>query len=111
MAQRLQMILEDDLTGGPAVETIEFAVDGVGYEIDLNAEHAGEFRAAVEPFVRKARKARKARNGQAGRSSGSGRDVDPGKVREWARSQGIEVKGRGRLSADLVARYRSATGA
>jgi Lsr2 len=30
-------------------------------------------------------------------------------VREWARAQGIEVKDRGRVPADLVAKFRAAT--
>ncbi len=31
-------------------------------------------------------------------------------VREWARAQGIEVKDRGRVPADLVAQFKAATG-
>jgi hypothetical protein len=31
-------------------------------------------------------------------------------IREWARAQGIEVKDRGRVPADLVARFKAATG-
>jgi hypothetical protein len=31
-------------------------------------------------------------------------------VREWARAQGIEVKDRGWVPADLVAKFRAATG-
>jgi hypothetical protein len=31
-------------------------------------------------------------------------------VREWARAQGIEVKDRGRVPADLVAKFTAATG-
>jgi hypothetical protein len=31
-------------------------------------------------------------------------------VREWARSQGIEVKDRGRVPAGIVAKYREAAG-
>jgi hypothetical protein len=30
-------------------------------------------------------------------------------VREWARAQGIEVKDRGRVPADLVAQFKAAT--
>ena len=36
MAQRVQIILEDDLDGGDATETVTFGLDGVTYEIDLN---------------------------------------------------------------------------
>jgi diguanylate cyclase (GGDEF)-like protein len=31
-------------------------------------------------------------------------------MREWAREKGIEVKGRGRVAKDIVARYKAATG-
>jgi hypothetical protein len=31
-------------------------------------------------------------------------------VREWARAQGIEVKDRGRVPADLVAKFKAANG-
>ncbi|MBT8224508.1 MAG: Lsr2 family protein [Dactylosporangium sp.] len=38
------------------------------------------------------------------------RDVDPSDVRAWAKAQGLPVAARGRVSADLIARYRVATG-
>ena len=38
MAQRVQIILEDDYDGGTAVETVSFALDGAEYEIDLSAK-------------------------------------------------------------------------
>ena len=31
-------------------------------------------------------------------------------VREWAKAQGIEVKDRGRVPADLVVKFKTATG-
>jgi hypothetical protein len=43
MAQKVTVILEDDLTGGPAKHTVRFAFDGTGYEIDLNAKNAAAF--------------------------------------------------------------------
>jgi nucleoid-associated protein Lsr2 len=36
MATKVTIALEDDLDGGPADETVRFAFDGTGYEIDLN---------------------------------------------------------------------------
>ena len=33
MAQKVQIILEDDLDGGEADETVSFALDGTSYEI------------------------------------------------------------------------------
>jgi nucleoid-associated protein Lsr2 len=40
MAQKVTVALEDDLTGGPANQTVRFAVDGTDYEIDLSAKNA-----------------------------------------------------------------------
>lgn len=112
MAQRVQVILEDDLSGGPADETVIFGLDGQDYEIDLSAKNAQELRAALKPFTVKARKTAKVRAGKAARGgSRSAGGVNPADVRAWAKSQGIQVKGRGRLSSDLVERYRKATGA
>jgi hypothetical protein len=43
MAQKVTVALEDDLTGGPAEETV-FAFEGTDYEIDLNAKNAAALR-------------------------------------------------------------------
>ncbi len=46
MAQKVTVILEDDLTGGPAGQTIRFAFEGTDYEIDLNAKRASAIQTA-----------------------------------------------------------------
>jgi hypothetical protein len=48
---------------------------------------------------------RPARGGRRAPAGG----VDSTEVREWGNAQGIEVKDRGRVSADLVARFKVAT--
>ena len=35
--------------------------------------------------------------------------MDTTEVREWAKTQGIEVKDRGRVPAELVAKFKAAT--
>jgi len=45
--------LVDDLDGTPADETLQFALDGRHYEIDLSAEHAKELRSTLKPYLRK----------------------------------------------------------
>jgi hypothetical protein len=40
MATKITIALEDDLDGGPAGETVRFAVGGTEYEIDRNNKHA-----------------------------------------------------------------------
>ena len=45
---------------------------------------------------------RQGRGGQRAGASG----LDTTEVREWARAQGIEVKDRGRIPAEVVARFK-----
>ena len=44
MAQKVQIVLIDDIDGGPADETVYFSLDGVSYEIDLSAPNAVRLR-------------------------------------------------------------------
>ena len=55
MAQKVNIILTDDLDGGEATETVRFALDGGQFEIDLSAENAQALRESVRPFKDKAR--------------------------------------------------------
>ena len=56
MAQRVQIILEDDYDGGEADETVSFSLDGAEYEIDLSSANAAELRNALAPWLSHARK-------------------------------------------------------
>ena len=44
MATKITVALDDDLEGGPADETMRFAIGGTAYEIDLNKKNARAFR-------------------------------------------------------------------
>jgi hypothetical protein len=46
----------------------------------------------------------------AARSRRGSATVDTAKVREWAKWQGIEVKDRGRVPANVVEQYQTAAG-
>jgi Lsr2 len=104
VTQKVQTLFIDDLDGSQAEGTVRFGLDGTDYEIDLNARHAQALRDALARYVRAAR--RPVRGGR--RASPSG--VDRTEVRQWARGQGIEVKDRGRVPAELVVRFKAATG-
>ncbi|WP_422652881.1 Lsr2 dimerization domain-containing protein [Arsenicicoccus sp. UBA7492] len=47
MVQRIHIVLEDDLDGGAAEETVQFSLDGVAYEIDLSTKNAEALRSAL----------------------------------------------------------------
>ncbi|TWP34732.1 histone-like nucleoid-structuring protein Lsr2 [Leekyejoonella antrihumi] len=107
MAQRVQILLEDDLDGSEAAETVNFAVDGVSYEIDLSAANAAKLRDDVARWVGHARRVRGRR--QTAPRTTAGRP-DLGKVREWARDNGFTVSDRGRVSAKVQEAYAKANG-
>ena len=69
MAQKVIVALEDDLTGGPADETIRFTADGTDYEIDLSAKNAAALRTLLAPYIEHARKAGRAPGRRGGRTS------------------------------------------
>lgn len=105
MAQRISVVLEDDLDGSPADGTISFALDGRNYEIDLNNNNADRLRAAFRPFTAAGRRS-KSRTARTGKSRTT--VVDPVAVRKWAQSNGIAVSARGRISADVIERFKAA---
>jgi len=111
MAQKIQTLFIDDLDGSQAEGTVRFAVDGAHYEIDLNAVHAQELRTALARYTEAGRKVtgatrRPARN--ASRAAANG--LSTTEIRDWAKASGFEVKDRGRVPADVVAKFRAATG-
>jgi len=112
VAQKIQTLFIDDIDGSEAEGTVRFALDGAEYEIDLNAKNAEALRKALSRYVEAARRSsgtasrRLARS--ACRTAASG--LNTMEVREWAKAQGIEVKDRGRVPAELVVRFRAATG-
>ena len=107
MAQRVQVILVDDMEGGNADETVSFSLDGVAYELDLSKKNAGKLRDTFAPYVASARRVSK-RGGRGRGRSGGARSTDTASVRQWARDQGLKVSDRGRIPADVVARYEAA---
>jgi hypothetical protein len=106
MAQKITVALEDDIDGGPAEETVRFAIGGVDYEIDLSKRNAAAFRRQLAPFVDHARKAGRGARRRPGRSAAS-RDRS-GAIRAWAKEQGIAVSDRGRIPVSVVEQYEAA---
>ena len=108
MAQKVQVILVDDIDGGAAVETVGFSLDGASYEIDLSSKNAAKFRDAFAAYVGAARKVggRGGRRGAAKRGAGASNRT--AEIRAWAKSNKVKVSERGRISADVVAKYDAA---
>ena len=110
MAQKVQTLFVDDLDGSAAEGTVRFSLDSTDYEIDLNTEHAQALRDALAAYISAGRRAsggarRPARTGRKASANG----VNTTEVREWAKAQGMDVKDRGRVPAELVVKFKAAT--
>ena len=119
MAQRVQVLLTCDLHGDDTTgdTTIDFALDGTSYEIDLCDQHAGQLRDSFADYVGAARRAGSGGGrGAGGRRPGRGRSGGAGRggrrrtaeIREWARSKGLSVSERGRIPATIMEQYEAA---
>ena len=109
MARKVLTVLQDDLDGSNAKETVQFSLDGVAYEIDLSERNANRLRNSLSDFITHGRRV----GGRARRGTGSAKarsfdGIDNKAVRVWAKSAGIELSTRGRIPADVVEQYRAA---
>lgn len=107
MAQKVNIILVDDIDGSDAEETVTFGLDGNNYSIDLNAENAQELRDALAPFIGHARR-EGATRGRRARKSGSSAGASAADIRAWARDNDYEVSERGRVPAEVRQAYDAA---
>jgi len=107
MAQKVHIVLEDDLDGSDATQTVSFGLDGTSYEIDLNDKNASALRDALATYVGHGRKVSGSRRGR--RSSASTTTGHSAKeIRDWARSNGHKVPERGRIPGDVREAFEAA---
>lgn len=99
MAQKVNIVLVDDIDGTDAAETVSFGLDGTTYEIDLNDSNAAALRAALAGYVGHARKVGSPRGRKARSTPASGPSAR--ELRDWARSNGFEVSDRGRVPSEV----------
>lgn len=106
MAQKVHIVLEDDLDGTVTTQAIKFSVGGAAYEIDLNDKNADELHKALAPFVGGASR-------KTGRPTSSTRRTpsvggSAAEIRVWVSSNGMTVPARGRIPADVRPAYDAA---
>ena len=107
MAQKVNIVLVDDIDGSEADETVSFALDGSSYEIDLSGANAAGLREALASYVGHARKVG-GRRPAGRRGSAATTGVAAKDVRAWARGNGYDLPDRGRIPADVQAAYAAA---
>lgn len=96
-------------------QTIAFGLDGQSYEIDLDAEHAGELRSTLRRYIDAGRPIRgesvaptTTGDARPGRSDGTTRRNDTAAIRAWARDHGHPVSDRGRIPIAVLQAYEAA---
>jgi nucleoid-associated protein Lsr2 len=117
MAQKTVVQLIDDLDGtaSDSIETIQFGLDGVTYEIDLSDDHAGLLRDNLAEFIASARRTggrvKRTTAASPPRSNGVGRSREQTQaIREWARKNGYDVSNRGRIPAAVIEAFEAGAG-
>lgn len=101
MAQRVEIIIEDDIDGSAGAHATTFALDGTTYDIDLSDAHSDELRRTLAEWI------------IAGRRVGSRRPTGSqtarlAAIREWARANSYKVGDRGRVSAEIQQAFQQA---
>ncbi len=110
MAQRVVVALFDDMDGGEAAETVDFALDGKSYEIDLNPANAKKLRKALAPYVAAGRRQTKAgKRGKSRAYTHTSLEPAPAAVRAWAQSNKMDVPARGRIPKAVYEAFREAS--
>ncbi|UGT62857.1 histone-like nucleoid-structuring protein Lsr2 [Nocardia asteroides] len=108
MARKVIVEMVDDFDGkSTAEETVFFALDGAQFEMDLSTDNAKQLRAFFEQWTPHARKV-----GRAPKSKSVARSTDNREktqaIRDWARTNGVDVSSRGRIAAEVVDAYKQA---
>jgi hypothetical protein len=112
MARSIVIEYVDDLDGtrGPDVAPMEFALDGIRYDIDLGPHNAATLRATFEPFRKVARRRPRRPDDRMPQATPLAESEAIKTIRDWAREHGYEVATRGRLSTTVMSAYEEAHG-
>ncbi|MGH3929525.1 MAG: histone-like nucleoid-structuring protein Lsr2 [Pseudonocardiaceae bacterium] len=118
MAQKTVVTMVDDLTGEEAenIGTVEFALDGVSYELDLSDENATKLRNALAQYTGAGRRTggrRRAGRESSRTATSSGLTSSYNRetlksIRGWAKQNGHSVSDRGRLSGEVLQAWETA---
>jgi hypothetical protein len=122
MAQRTFTQLVDDLDQTEIAEgkgeSVEFALRGATYRIDLKRANVTKFDKALAPFVAaatpiarptKVKPATASTRRRTGRAKNTGKAANTtAAIREWAAANGHDVSPRGRIAASVQQAYDAA---
>lgn len=115
MAQKVRITLVSDLSdteipeGGG--ETVQFALDGASYEIDLTDDEGAGLREALAPYIEAGRRvggSRRRRSSSSPAASSNGSGPSAAEIRAWAKDAGHDVPDRGRIPGEVREAYAAA---
>src|SRR4051794_10761186 len=108
MAQKVQVVLTDDIDGSEGAETVGFSYNGVDYEVDLSTKNAKKFHDNMQFYADHGRRL----GGRARHSRIEGRttkvSADNATIRAWAKANGVAVPARGRISSSIREQFEAA---
>jgi hypothetical protein len=107
MARQITEVLIDDLDGGNASVSVQFAYEGKSYAIDLNKRNAKKFDDVIKPWITASRRVA-ARSATARKSTTASDPAYLAKVRAWAKENGQAVSARGRIAQQTLDAYKAA---
>lgn len=106
MARKVIYQLVDDIDSTSLAEgegeTVQFALDGTDYEIDLSDSNAKKLRDALADYVSAARTVAKTRKTKSAGSAASRPKRDLAAIRAWARAEGHKISDRGRIPGSII---------
>ena len=109
MAQKISVTFACDYDSREIPEgehlTRSFSLDGRDYEIDLCEKHSEKFDEVLKRFADKARKVTN-RVGKPKRRTTAHRQRSAD-IRAWAQQSGMDVSERGRIPANVIAKYEA----
>jgi hypothetical protein len=116
VAKKLVQTITDDFDGSPMEieNAVPFSIKGDRFVMDLTPENEDKLRAALAPFIAKARPDDtltlprvRARRGSGASPRALSREKSS-EIRQWAKANGLPVSERGRIAATVVEKYEAA---
>lgn len=109
MAQKVSVIITDDIDGSENASTHSFALDGTTWELDLSDKNYQRLVKALDPFLEVARKGGKGGRGRKA-SATTSTGPDPKAVRAWGMENGFadQIPARGRIPQVVREAYEAA---
>lgn len=108
MAQKITVLLTDDMDGSEASQTVQFGLDGKSFEIDLSDGNAEALRKILAPYLEAGRR-QKSGGGRPALRTAASRSEDTAKIREWAEKNGFDINARGRIPRNILDAYNQAS--